>query len=435
MTPAPAAPHQDFAAFVAGRRDAGELIVQPRMGFSTTHRMRRGLLDVKRVGAPTVGTITLDSYTRVDDHAAARRCLNAGTPLNGYPLVAHGAATTRAMLAGLASPDFPIQVRHGSADPRTIFRAMLDAGLHVTEGGPISYCLPYSRRPLREAADAWSASARLLAAQQEHGARCHVETFGGCMLGQLCPPSMLVAVSLLEGMFFRSHGVTSISLSYAQQTSLSQDREAIAALRRLASRFLAETDWHIVVYTYMGVFPSTPEGAHALLDESVRLAVEAGADRLIVKTAVESSRIPTISENVEALERAATIATGVRRLDDADAGDTETYAEASALVEAVLDVHPRLDVAIVRAFDQGLLDIPFCLHPDNRNEARSVIGQDGRLEWLDVGRLPLAPRRRTDASLSAYGLLKMLLFKASRFDSALHAAPAPALGGDHHRVV
>jgi len=414
MSVAATSSRDDFAGFVARRRAAGELVVQPRMGFGTTRRMHRGLLSVKHAAAPTVGTITLDSYTRVGDHASARRCLDDGSALNGYPLVAHGAQTTRAMLARIAGREFPIQLRHGSADPRAIFRTMLEAGVTATEGGPISYCLPYSRVPLRESVDAWSDSAHLLAAHD--GGRCHIETFGGCMLGQLCPPSMLVAVSLLEGMFFRERGITSISLSYAQQTSASQDREAIAALRRLARRFLPDTDWHIVVYTYMGVYPSTPRGARALLDESARLAVEAGAERLIVKTVAEASRIPTIGENVAALERASAIAAGASRREDAPGSEAE--AEAGALVEAVLDAHPRLDVAIVRAFDRGLLDIPFCLHPDNRNQARSTIARDGRLEWLDVGRLPLAPRRRKGARLSADDLLRMLSFTALRFDGA-----------------
>jgi methylaspartate mutase epsilon subunit len=418
--------HHDFGDFIARRRDAGELIVQPRMGFGTAARMRRGLLEVKRADAPTMGTITLDSYTRVDDHAAARRCLDEGTTLNGYPLVAHGAEATRAMLQGLGSRDFPVQVRHGSADPRAIFETMLAASVHVTEGGPVSYCLPYSRMPLRQAVDAWAASARLLAEQRSRGIRCHVETFGGCLLGQLCPPSLLVAVSLLEGMFFRAHGVSSISLSYAQQTNAAQDREAIAALRRLAHRFLPATDWHVVVYTYMGVYPSTAHGSQALLDESVRLAAGAGAERLIVKTAVEASRIPTIGENVAALERAARIAAGVRRSDPVDAEDSETYAEAATLVEAVLELHPRLDRALVLAFADGLLDIPFCLHPDNRNDARSVIGADGRLEWLDTGRLPLGRRRRAAGTLSADALLRMLAFTASRFDGAAHPATAEA---------
>ena len=70
------------------------------------------------------------------------------------------------------------------------------------------------------------------------------------MMGQLCPPSLLVAISVLEGLFFRQHGLRSISLSYAQQTSPAQDDEAVAALTSLADELLpdvrlARRDLHV----------------------------------------------------------------------------------------------------------------------------------------------------------------------------------------------
>ncbi len=265
----------------------------------------------------------------------------------------------------------------------------------------------------------------------------HMETFGGCLLGQLCPPSLLVAVSLLEGVFFRTHGLRNISLSYAQQTSPAQDREAVAALRRLADEFLPDVDWHVVIYTYMGLFPNTLEGAQALLDESVRLATESEAERLIVKTALEAFRIPTIEENVEALERAATLSSTVRRMSMADGlyfdmneADSETYTEARALIEAVLELDTDIDTALLKAFERGILDIPFCLHPDNRNEARSLIDGDGQLHWLDTGQMPLPSPHHSADLLTSDGLLKSLNYTASRYDNALDRGQAvPALAG------
>jgi methylaspartate mutase epsilon subunit len=400
------------------------------MGFSAVERMREGLLAVKGAAPSTVGTITLDSYTRVNDHAQAARQLADGATLNGYPIVAYGAAATRAMLEDIQDADFPVQVRHGSADPREIFQTMLAADVNATEGGPVSYCLPYSRRPLAEAMVAWRESAELLAEAQGNGRPVHMETFGGCLLGQLCPPSLLVAVSLLEGVFFRTHGLMSVSLSYAQQTNTAQDLEAVAALRRLAREFLPGVDWHVVIYTYMGLFPSTLDGAQALLDESVRMAVKSGAERLIVKTALEAIRIPTIEENVEALQRAAENALTVERTEAEEDVDSETYVEARALINAVLDLDADIDTALLKAFADGTLDIPFCLHPDNRNETRSVITEDGRLEWLDTGRMPLPEPRRAGELLTAEGLLRALNYTASRYDNALDQGQAvPVLAG------
>ena len=386
---APVSSESGFAGFVRRCAEDGQLVVQPRMGFGDVETMRRGLLAVRDVGAATVGTITLDSFTRVNRHDQAREALNQGHPLNGYPLVAHGPRLTRELLEGVIGDDFPVQVRHGSALPFEIFVSMLSAGVDATEGGPVSYCLPYSRVPLRQAVDQWAASARLLAAMSRPGRPVHLESFGGCMLGQLCPPSLLVALSVLEAMFFCQHGLRSVSLSYAQQTNHEQDLEALGALHRLAAEHLpAAVDHHLVVYTFMGVYPHDPAAGAALLEESAALAVRGRAARLIVKTAAEATRIPTIGENVAALEHAAAVARSVTP-QAAVTADTEVYEEARALVHAVLDLDSDLGEALALAFELGLLDVPYCLHRDNRNASRAFIDPVGRLRWAEVGAMPI----------------------------------------------
>ncbi|MFF9341114.1 methylaspartate mutase [Streptomyces sp. NPDC014773] len=389
-----------FSRYVRDSARAGGVpVVQPRMGFSDPRAMRRGLAAVRALGFPTCGTVTLDSYTRVGDHGAARAACADGTPLNGYPIVAHGARSTRAVLAGLAGDDFPVQIRHGSAAPFDLFEVMLASGVRASEGGPVSYCLPYGRVPLATAVAEWQRACELLAG----AGGVHMETFGGCMLGQLCPPSLLVALSLLEAVFFRQHGVRSVSLSYAQQTSLQQDVEAVLALRALAARFLPDVDWHVVVYTYMGLYPHDPAKAGHLLRGSAELAVLTGAERLIVKTPAEHSRIPTVAENVGALRTAAEHARRVRADPpasppagrDAPAG---VLAEALALVESVLSLDELVGTALLRAFRSGLLDVPYCIHPDNRNRARSFLDPAGRLQWRSTGNMAVRPHPGASAA-------------------------------------
>ncbi|MFJ8075438.1 methylaspartate mutase [Streptomyces sp. NPDC096176] len=404
-----------FSAFVHGAKEAGRLVVQPRMGFAEIPVMREGLLGVRAARATAVGTITLDSYTRVNDHDSARAALRTGAELNGFPLVAHGADATRQMLSGLAGNDFPIQVRHGSALPYPLFEAMVETGIDATEGGPVSYCLPYSRAPLSEAVSAWSRCCDLLAAQDE---QMHLESFGGCMLGQLCPPSLLVALSILEGLFFQEHGLTSISLSYAQQTHPGQDLEAIAALRRLAGERLAATDWHVVLYTYMGVYPRTPVGSFRILEDSARLAVRSGAERLIVKTPAEAHRIPTVAENVDALEFAAAIAADERAAGNPELPtDTGLYEEALHLVDSTLELGGTVGQALVRAFARGHLDVPFCLHRDNANKSRAYVDPRGLLRWSDPGAMSIPAHPGGERSaLTAQGLIDMLGYNERRFD-------------------
>lgn len=405
------------------------------MGFGAPEAMRRGLHAVRRANAHTAGTITLDSYTRVGAHDRAAHALATGADLNGYPLVAHSTSTTAQVIDGIVGGDFPIQVRHGSALPSAIVAAAARCGLVATEGGPVSYCLPYSQLPLAEAIADWARSCELLAQSPD----AHLESFGGCMLGQLCPPSLLIAIGVLECLFFRQHGLRSVSLSYAQQTNYEQDVEAVTALRALAEEFIGDLQWHVVVYTYMGVFPVTVQGTRAILEESVRLAVAVGAERVIVKTGAEAKRIPTVLENVQALEAAHAAAVRFRESPrrTADPGSirrTAVYEEARTLIEMVIDLSDDLGKGLALSFSRGYLDVPYCLHPENSNSARTYLDRDGRLHWAAVGRMPLkaepaGAQPDRDSLPGSTRLLGMLNWMRDRFDGRLPSSIAPPSDG------
>jgi methylaspartate mutase epsilon subunit len=426
-----------FGGFVRSAAAAGQLVVQPRMGMSAPAAMRAGLQATREARAVTIGTITLDSYTRVGDHGSVTEALRDGIDLNGYPIVHYAGQTNAELLADLHSPSFPIQVRHGSAAPGAIFAAIGEAGLSASEGGPVSYCLPYGRTPLAASVRHWEAACESFV-EAAAGRSPHLETFGGCMMGQLCPPSLLVALSVLEAMFFVQHGIRSVSLSYSQQTHAMQDQHALTALRRLAGELLVDIDWHLVLYTYMGVYPTSPEGASILLEESARLAVRAGVERLIVKTVAEAHRIPTVAENVLALETASAAAQDERMISGGSLDDDEIYAEARDLISAVLNCGSDLGSALKTAFRQGYLDVPYCLHPDNAGRSRSYLDVDGQLRWATTGAMPLPGRRgsRGTDRLSSTNLLSWLTYVGRKFDSIAVAAKIArySIAGPHRPV-
>ena len=158
-----------------------------------------------------------------------------------------------------------------------------------------------------------------------------------------------------------------------------------------------------------------------LLEAAARLAVRSGSERLIVKTEAEAHRIPTISENVTALEAAAAVAADERGcLELAGVDDTGVYAEARALVDAVLDLDSDIGRALTLAFDRGYLDVPYCLHPDNLGRTRSFIDSDGRLRWGSIGSMPIghlvaAAKPRT---VTSSDLLSALSYVERKFDDA-----------------
>jgi methylaspartate mutase epsilon subunit len=169
--------------------------------------------------------------------------------------------------------------------------------------------------------------------------------------------------------------------------------------------------------------------------------VRAGAQRLIVKTTVEARQIPTVAENVAALETSAHTARtlgpggpgGPGAPDDGDR-DTPVYAEARALVEAVLCLGPDIGRGLLTAFGRGWLDVPYCLHPDNAGRSAGFIDERGRLGWSSVGAMPLGHvvTARPAAALTSSGLLDALHYVETRLDlgelttTGPHREPAPA---------
>ncbi len=388
-----------------------QLVLQPAVGYSTVAGMTSTLSKLATTAWPLVGSLEVDTLTRVGQLAWVERALAAGHQLNGYPLVSHPRDQTRDMLA--AVPSLPVQVRHGSAQPEAIFSLMQDLGLTAADGGPLSHGLAHGRTRIRSAINSWRTCLQQLATWQNRGIDFHLESHGGCLGGLLCPPSLKIALNLLEGMFFAHHGVDNISFSFAQGANLDQDLGALTALRQLATIYLPEVRSDIVVHTYLGALPQTDNGFHRLLEDAVGLASRGGAARLVIHPRGAPS--PTPHELDKALGWAMQAACtpqqprgGSRALNPAfrfaphtrprEAGWTlsprgSNFAdiivrEACSIIEATRALHHNIDHALELAVTNGFIDIPGCLHPQNRGLTTIRYDRSGALLWADTGRLP-----------------------------------------------
>lgn len=410
----------NFSKFININKNRGGIIVQPRMGFGTISQMLAGLEAIKNAKALSIGTITIDSYTRANLYERAREILTNGGDLNGFPIVTHGTKAVKKMLNKVVSDNFVVQVRHGTALPLELFEVMVESGINASEGGPVSYCLPYSRVRLSDAVDNWSKSCKVFAKASSSENPYHIESFGGCMLGQLCPPSLLIAFSIIECIFFMQNGIPSVSASYAQGTDSTQDLSALKALNILAKEYLANVDWHIVMYSYMGLFPVSVEGAEDLINESARVATVGKCSRLIVKTTAEAFRIPTIIENVTALEEATKVSNQLIKKDRYIVDEREfeqIYNEAKAIIESVLGLNKDLGKSIVHAFQLGILDVPYCLHAENKQKTKTIIDKNGYLKWADTGNLPFSEKIRERDLIKSSVLLQMLSYVRNKYDA------------------
>ncbi len=405
----PTAGHFHFLIQQAAARR--QLVIQPDVGFSSVDAMGSALACTAATKWPTVGTLHIDSLTRIGLLSWVERTLSAGGTLNGYPLVSVPPQHTQAMIAGV--PALPIQVRHGSAHPEAIFSLMQAVGLTAADGGPLSHCLAHGRTQVRRSIGSWRLCVEQLATWRERGIDFHLESHGGCLGGLPCPPSLRVALSLLEAIFFMHHGIDSLSLSYAQGPNVDQDLGALTALRKLASIYIPTARYHTVVHTYMGPQPQTQSGLRRLIDDAAMLACRGGAARLVVRPrgAPHPEQSDIEQALVWAMQAASTPERGRQRrressshprlaphtrpreaswgLSPRAAAFAETIArEACSIIEATRSLHHNIDHALELAVANGLIDIPGCLHPQNRGLTAMRLDRAGALQWVDTGRLP-----------------------------------------------
>jgi methylaspartate mutase epsilon subunit len=148
-----------------------------------------------------------------------------------------------------------------------------------------------------------------------------------------------------------------------------------------------------VFHQYMAAFPSSPEDAEQLIFESAVTGTLAGATRIITKTPVEATRIPTVIDNIAGLDvarRGVAAARGVT-IDEAAVAEEGRWirAEAAQLLDSLFFCgNGDLALGVVRAFARGLLDIPFAPSLHNRGEVLTLRDSDGAVRYLTFGQLP-----------------------------------------------
>lgn len=376
--------------------EAAQVLVQPRCGVAGRSEQRALFGRLAESGADVL-SFQVDSLTRNAAYEAVAKVLTSASPhLNGYPVVNHGVDAIREMGAAL---DRPLQTRHSAFEPRLMAEISFAGGVSSFEGGPISYNLPYyPDLPLAVSLARWRQVDALTGTYaREFGIVLDREFFGP-LTSTLVPPCISVAICVLEALLAARQGVLSVSLGYAEQGNRVQDVAAIRAMARLGREVLdarghGDVRVHTVFHQYMGAFPPDRADAEELLFESARTARAARATRMLVKTASEATSIPTAEINQRALDIAArALALRPPTLPPSGLAAEEELIvrSARAMVDATLALGGGDPAAgIERAFQGGLLDVPFS--PSEHNTGRVVTGRDaeGAVRFVSIGSLPL----------------------------------------------
>ena len=389
-----------FSSVLARAEREGKTLCQPRAGVALVDEHIK-LLQFLEDSCDLLPS-TIDAYTRLNHYEKAAegiaRSVAAGTSLlNGFPAVNHGLAECRRVVEALKKP---VQVRHGTPDARLLGEITLAAGFSAYEGGGISYNIPYAKKvPLESSIRHWQYCDRLVGLYEEHGVRINREPFGP-LSGTLVPPFVSHSVAIIEGLLALQQGCKCITLGYGQAGNIVQDIAAIRSLRELGDEFFQAagfTDYALstVFHQWMGGFPENESMAYAVIGWGSAMAALSGATKVIVKTPHEASGIPTMQANKQGLDATTQMLNMVREqvFPPSPTLDMEIdliKREVRAVLAKVFELgNGDVAVGAVRAFEAGVIDVPFAPATCNAGKLLPVRDNEGAVRIFEPGRVPL----------------------------------------------
>ncbi len=396
-------------ASLANARNEGTVLVQPRCGVGDTAAMAVLLRTLLEQGQADILTLTIDAHTRLGQlDRAAKMAAQSPEMLNGYPLLSHGWRETRAICAQF---DAPVQVRHGSPDPRLLFAGTIASGITSFEGGGLSYNIPYSKTtPIADSLRYWHQVDAYCGRLAQDGIVVDRELFG-TLTAVLVPPCIALSVTMIEAVLAAREGVKCISIAYPQTGNLCQDVAALRCIERLASELLPpDVACFPVLHQFMGAFPGERSNAEALIVLGSIAARLGRAVKMINKTYQEAAGVPTSEANVDGIRLSKTANSWIYDLipvpsDEVEENQAQFHAEVMELLSPILDADMRHE-AICDAFESGRLDVPFSANTSLKSAVIPARARSGAIYLSDFGNLTLSTgtkayhRRKLAASVS-----------------------------------
>lgn len=381
-------------------KEAGHTLIQPRAGVALIDDQIQLLTYLQDKGGADLLPTTVDSYTRQNRYKEAEVGIEESVKegksmLNGFPIVNHGVAGCRQIIESL---DTPVQVRHGTPDARLLTEISYAGGFTSYEGGGISYNIPYAKNvQLEKTIRDWQYVDRLTGLYEEAGISINREPFGP-LTGTLVPPCISHAVAIIESLLAAEQGVKNITVGYGQCGNLIQDVAAIQTLQTLTDEYLAKHGYGDVIVTtvlhqWMGGFPQDEAKAFAVIAWGSTVAALSHATKVIVKTPHEAMGVPTMEANAQGLRCTGQIISmlGEQGVNTHSLMDEKLIiaAETRCIVDKCFELGGG-DIALgaVRAFQAGIIDIPFAPSKFNAGKMLPARDNDGAIRILNPGAVP-----------------------------------------------
>jgi len=393
--------HKNFASKLMRAKEEKRTYVQPRAGVALLNEHIDLMRHLEAAGADFLPS-TIDSYTRQNRYAEAEEGIlvsqkEGRSMLNGFPAVNHGVSACKEVLD---SVNVPLQARHGTPDARLLSEIIHAAGWTSNEGGGISYNLPYAKNiSLADSIYYWQYCDRLVGFYEEQGIHINREPFGP-LTGTLVPPSIAITIGIIEAMLAAEQGVKNITVGYGQCGNVNQDVAAIQMLQELTDDYLKRYGYDCYVTTvfhqWMGGFPQDEAKASGLIAMASTVAALAGATKMITKTPYESIGVPTKEINAFGIRESKMVVSLLKdqKMPSSEALDIEKEQirkEVNCLMDSVFKLGDGdLAVGTIKAFELGVIDVPFAPSKQNQNKVLPARDNEGCVRILEFGQLGMS---------------------------------------------
>lgn len=392
---------KNFADKLVRAKEAGITMAQPRAGVALLDEHITLLRYLQDEGGADFLPSTIDAYTRQNKYEECeigiKESEKAGRSLlNGFPGVNHGVKGCRKVLEAV---NLPLQARHGTPDSRLLAEIIHAGGWTSNEGGGISYNIPYAKSvTIEKSLRDWQYCDRLVGFYEEQGVHINREPFGP-LTGTLVPPSMSNAVAITEALLAAEQGVKNITVGYGECGNMIQDIAALRSLEEQTNEYLKAYGYNDVYVTtvfhqWMGGFPQDESKAFGVIVTATTIAALAGATKVIVKTPHEAIGIPTKEANasgIKATKMALNMLEGQRMpmSKELETEMTIIKAETKCILDRMFELGKGdLAVGTVKAFETGVMDIPFGPSKYNAGKMLPVRDNLGCVRYLEFGNVP-----------------------------------------------
>ena len=189
-------------------------------------------------------------------------------------------------------------------------------------------------------------------------------------------------------------------MGYGQCGNLVQDVAAIRCLGSLTEEYLKrygydDVEVTTVLHQWMGGFPQDEAQAFSVISWGSAIAALSKATKVIVKTPHEDIGVPTKEANAQGLRCTKQI---IHMLCDQQLSNTSHVvnemmiisAEPRCIVDKCFELgNGDLAVGVVRAFQAGVLDIPFAPSKLNAGKLLPCRDNEGSIRILNAANVPL----------------------------------------------